>query len=125
MQPSKHHMVKKIAVLAIALIFTLTILSSRTIAQSSGALESRLSRLESDNFQMRSQISNLESQIAALKGQIPSQFPTSNRPATPVSPRINRQITSSDPMFDRLATLVIELKQRVQALEAQVAQLKR
>jgi len=27
-------------------------------------------------------------------------------------------------MFDRLATLVVELKQRVQALEAQVAQLK-
>lgn len=118
-------MVKKIAVLAIALIFTIAILSSRAVAQSSAGLESRLSRLESDNFQLRSQLSNLESQIAALKGQSPSPFPTPNRPATPVPPRTNRQVTSSDPMFDRLATLVIELKQRVQVLEAQVAKLQR
>lgn len=119
-------MVKKIAVLAIALIFAFTILSSRTVAQSSAALESRISRVESDNFQLRSQIANLESQVATLKGQSASQTPIPIRPqAPPVSPRTNRQITSSDPMFDRLATLVIELKQRVQALEAQVAQLKR
>lgn len=125
MQLIKYHMFKKIAALAIALIFALTILSSRTIAQSSAALESRVSRLESDNFQMRSQISNLESQIAALRGQSPSQFPTPNRTPPPVPPRTNRQITSSDPMFDRLATLVIELRERIKVLEAQVAQLKR
>ena len=118
-------MVKKIGVISLALICALTILSSRTLAQSSGALESRLSRVESDNFQLRSQISNLETQIAALKGQSAPQTPipiTSISP--PVPPRANRQITSADPMFDRLATLVVELKQRVQALEAQVAQLK-
>lgn len=119
-------MVKKIWVLAIALIFAVTILSSRTLAQSSAALESRISRVESDNFQLRSQIANLESQVATIKGQSSSQTPIPIRPqAPPVPPRANRQVTSSDPMFDRLATLVIELKQRVQALEAQVAQLKR
>lgn len=117
-------MVKKIWVLAIALIFALTILSSRTLAQSSAALESRISRVESDNFQLRSQIANLEAQVATLKGQS-SSHPIPIRPQAPlVPPRANRQVTSSDPMFDRLATLVIELKQRVQSLEAQVAQLK-
>lgn len=119
-------MVKKIWVLALALIFAVTILSSRTLAQSSAALESRISRVESDNFQLRSQIANLEAQVATIKGQSSSQTPIPIRPQTPPVPsRANRQVTSSDPMFDRLATLVIELKQRVQALEAQVAQLKR
>lgn len=118
-------MVKKIGVLAIALIFTITVFSSRILAQSSAALESRISRVESDNFQLRSQIANLEAQVATIKGQSSSQTPII-RPQPPVvPPRTNRQVRSSDPMFDRLATLVIELKQRIQALEAQVAQLKR
>lgn len=118
-------MVKKVGVLVIALVFALTILSSRTLAQSSAALESRLSRVESDNFQLRSQIANLESQISAIRGQSSSQTPIPITPQTiPIPPRTNRQVTSSDPMFDRLATLVIELKQRIQALEAQVAKLK-
>lgn len=118
-------MVKKTGVLAIALIFAFTILSSRTLAQSSAGLESRLSRVEAENFQMRSQISTLESQISALRGQSPSQTPSSIRPPAPSVPsRANRQVPSSDPMFDRLATLVIELKERVKALEAQVAELK-
>lgn len=117
-------MVKKIGVLCLSLIFALTLFSSRTLAQSSAALESRISRVESDNFQLRSQIANLESQIAALKGQSSPQTPIPTRPQAPSIPPRTRQITSSDPMFDRLATLVIELKQRVQSLEAQVAQLK-
>jgi cell division protein FtsB len=119
-------MIKKIGITCLAIIFAFTILSSRTLAQSSAALESRISRLESDNFQMRSQISNLESQLSALRGQSPSQIPSPSRPAPPpVTPRPNRQVSSSDPMFDRLATLVIELRERIKALEAQVAELKR
>jgi len=118
-------MVKKIGVISLALICALTILSSRTLAQSSVSLESRLSRVESDNFQLRSLLTNIESQLTTLRGQSSPQIPIPIRPsAPPVPPRTNRQITSSDPMFDRLATLVIELKQRVQALEVQVAQLK-
>lgn len=115
-------MVKKIGVISLSIIFALTILSSRTLAQSSAALESRISRVESDNFQLRSQIANLESQVATIKGQSSPQTPII-RPQAPSIPPRNRQVTSSDPMFDRLATLVIELKQRVQALEAQVSKL--
>lgn len=118
-------MSKKIGIICLALIFALGILSSRTLAQSSSALESRVSRLESDNFQVRSQLSRLESQLGQLSGRSPSQTPTPSRSAPQVPPRATRQVSSSDPMFDRLATLVIELKERVQALEAQVAQLKR
>jgi peptidoglycan hydrolase CwlO-like protein len=79
-------MVKKIGVISLALICALTILSSRTLAQSSAALESRLSRVESDNFQLRSQLSNLESQIAALKGQSAPQTPIPIRSLSPPVP---------------------------------------
>jgi polyhydroxyalkanoate synthesis regulator phasin len=34
-------------------------------------------------------------------------------------------MSRTDPMFDRLATLVIELKERIVALEAQVADLEK
>lgn len=120
-------MVKNIRILCLALVFALLILSSRTLAQSSSALESRISRLETDNFQMRSLISRIESQLSAVSGRsLPPQNPSSTRPLAPsVPPRVNRQASSSDPMFNRLATLVIELKERIQALEAQVAELKR
>ncbi|HBB34927.1 MAG TPA: hypothetical protein DDZ80_06815 [Cyanobacteria bacterium UBA8803] len=119
-------MLKKIAIIwGIALICGYTILPRLTLAQSSAVLESRISRLESENFQLRSQISRIESQLSALSGRSLPQSPTPNQPAPPVTPRTSRQALSSDPMFDRLATLVIELKERIQVLEQQVAELKR
>lgn len=119
-------MVKNIRILFFALIFAFLILSSRTLAQSSSALESRISRLETDNFQLRSLISRIESQLSAVSGRTLSPNPSPTRsPAPSVPPRANRQVSSSDPMFNRLATLVVELKERIQALEAQVAELKK
>jgi outer membrane murein-binding lipoprotein Lpp len=118
-------MFKKIGITCLALIIALVILSGGTLAQSSSALESRVSRLEVDNYQLRSQISRLESQLSELSGRSASQTPSPTRPAPPAPRSPNRQVLSSDPMFNRLATLVIELKERVQALEAQVAELKK
>ncbi|MBD0346906.1 MAG: hypothetical protein ICV63_19180 [Coleofasciculus sp. Co-bin14] len=116
-------MLKKIGIICLALIVTLTILSSRTLAQSSFALESRVSALEAENFQLRSQITRIESQLTGLSRQSSSSDPI--RVPSQAPPRANQQVSSSDPMFKRLATLVIELKERIQALEAQVAELKK
>lgn len=123
-------MLKKIAILCLAFILGIAILPRLTLAQSTGYLESRLSRVESDNFQLRSQIDRIESQLNRLTSR--ADFPRveiarpTPAPLPPrATPRVNRQTTSQDPMFSRLATLVIELKERVKALEAQVAQLKR
>jgi cell division protein FtsB len=115
-------MLKKIGIICLALLVTLTILSSRTLAQSSFALESRISALEAENFQLRSQITRIESQLTGLSRQSPAD---PIRVPSQVPPRANQQVSSSDPMFKRLATLVIELKERIQALEAQVAELKK
>jgi len=119
-------MLKKIGIICLSLFFAIVIFDRHTLAQSSASLESRLSRLESENFQMRAQLSNLESQLSAFRSQLTSQNPSSNRQTAPsVPPRTNRQVSSSDPMFKRLATLVIELGERVKVLESQVAELKK
>ena len=113
-------MFKKIGIIGLALFLGFALLPRLTIAQSASFLETRVSRLETENIQLRSQLSQINSQLARLAGG----RATSNRPTPSVPSRSSRQVSSSDPMFDRLATLVIELKERVQALEAQVAQLK-
>jgi uncharacterized protein YceH (UPF0502 family) len=115
------NMFKKIGIICLALFLGFALLPRLTLAQSTAFLESRVSRLETENIEVRSQLSRINSQLAQLAGG----RSTSNRPAPSVPSRPNRQVSSSDPMFDRLATLVIELKQRVQALEAQVAELKK
>lgn len=122
-------MVNKFYILCLALILGLVISHDRVMAQSTIGLESRLSRLEAENLQLRSQLSTIQSQLYQLNGRSPSPGTTPIRPApptvgTPAPRRPGNQPLSSDPMFQRLANLAIELKERVQALEAQVAQLR-
>ncbi|HEY9832891.1 MAG TPA: hypothetical protein V6D26_20220 [Stenomitos sp.] len=121
-------MSNKYGIICLALILGLVLLPRLTLAQASGVLESRIARIEAENFQLRSQVSRIESQLAILSGRPLSSAQRLNRniPTPQISSRTNRQpVSSSDPMFERLATLVIELKERVQSLESQVAQLKK
>lgn len=121
-------MINKYGIICLALILGFVLLPRLTLAQAPGLLESRMARIEAENFQLRSQVSRIESQLAQLSGRPLSspQKPSPNSPAPQISSRTNRrQVSSSDPMFERLATLVIELKERVQSLESQVAELKK
>lgn len=98
-------------IVAIALL--LSLLQSPAIAQFSG-LEARVSRLESSNSSLRSQISRLESQLdrvsRAAGVSVPTAPPLASDPSTPTA-------LADDPTFRRLATLVIELRDRIEALE--------
>lgn len=92
---------------------------------STARLESRISRVEAQNFQLRSRLNRLESQLARASRSpsspgTPRRAPEIDLPSPP--PPLGTPI-SDDPMFDRLATLVIELKERIQTLEKQVAEL--
>jgi hypothetical protein len=76
---------------------------------------------------LRSQIRRLEAEVrrlnqSGLRSQKPSQVPS---PPTSTSPPIvnGQPIGTTDPMFQRLATLVIELKEDVKALETRVAEI--
>ncbi|MEW6493216.1 MAG: hypothetical protein AB1589_12035 [Cyanobacteriota bacterium] len=120
--------IKKIAIICLALFLGFAILPRLTLAQAPAFLESRIARLETENFQLRSQMNRIESQLAQLSGRGLPQQPSSNRQTPQIPSGTNRRQllpAERDKMFDRLATLVIELKERVQTLEAQVAALKK
>ncbi len=117
-------MIKKIAIVSFALILLVTVLSRWTLAQSAGYLESRLSRLESDSFSIRSELARLEAVVTQLANSSNSA-PITIRPPLPASPRANRQLLSSDLTYNRLATLVVELKQRINNVETRVNRLEK
>jgi uncharacterized protein YceH (UPF0502 family) len=106
-------------VFAIACL-TLLLLMGCSAAQAQPGLDSRISRLESDFMGIQSRLNQLETRIPRQGGVA---VPT---PSQPLGERRNgRTVTSADPQFDRLATLVIELKERVTNLETRLNKLQR
>ncbi|MEH1940421.1 MAG: hypothetical protein V7L01_09425 [Nostoc sp.] len=85
---------------------------------SSQQVESRIYNLEADLNRVESRLSQIESQLGSSR---------QSSPRTTLTPRQSsgsrRNLSQQDPMFDRLATLVVELKQQVNKLEARVAKL--
>ncbi|MBE9012702.1 hypothetical protein IQ250_21100 [Pseudanabaenaceae cyanobacterium LEGE 13415] len=98
-----------------ALILITIQLFSPTQAQV-GLVESRLSRIESQLVGIQSQINQLSANRPAPRVSVPtpSNLPIPSRPSR-----------FSDAQFDRLATLVIESRDRIQALEEKVARLEK
>lgn len=114
---------KRIWIICLALTLTFAFLPRLSWAQSTARLDSRLSRLEAENFQLRARLNRLESQISREFRQPRAQLTPPRRTETAPSVAPSPGTLSDDPMFERLATLVIELKERIQTLEQQVAQL--
>ena len=94
-------------------------LSPRLTRAQSSNLAPRISQLEAEIFQLRSQINRLQSQLDQTRDQPSPQIPRSTAPAPTRSPKPEQQVLPSQQMFDNLATLVIELKERIQVLEKQ------
>ncbi len=107
-------MVRRVGLMVAVSLLTLLLWQGRTAAQSAA-------NLQADIFQLRSQISQLRAQVAQLSRQNPSSVrgvPPSRAPRSPTDP--------SDPqIIDRLATLAIEAKDRLTALENRVSKLER
>ncbi|MBE9005634.1 hypothetical protein IQ259_11400 [Fortiea sp. LEGE XX443] len=111
---------KKIRVLglAVALVIIMWAGLFSNIA-SSQQTESRLNNLRADFNRMESRLNQIESQIGQTR-----QSPNSRTSITvPQSTRRNLSQQERDNMFDRLATLVVELKQQVNTLEERIYQL--
>jgi outer membrane murein-binding lipoprotein Lpp len=83
-------------------------------------VESRLSNLEADFRRLEAQVNQLQSQ----RGQPRAPSPTTTLTPRQTQPsRRNLSQQERDKMFDRLATLVVELKQQANTLEERVAKL--
>ena len=91
-------------------IFILLLWANQVTAQSDSAVRSELSSL-------RNRVSRLEVEIRRASSSSSNPLP---RPAS--APRVvnGEAIGESDPMFERLATLVIELKEDVRELQKRV-----
>ncbi|HEY9862952.1 MAG TPA: hypothetical protein V6D21_02115 [Candidatus Obscuribacterales bacterium] len=106
----------------LVILITLAILlgwNHLTLAQGSTTqLEYRMSRLEAQVSQLIGQINSLQYQTSGTT--VIQVKPDPTNPA----PELRNPLMSGDPMFDRLATLVIETKQDVQELQKQMTELK-
>ncbi len=117
MQPLSFRTIKRIGAIAFALVLLFLGQQIFLPEKASAQLDARLSRLESEVTLLRSSISRLETSL--------SRVDRGNIPALPTTPRSDRPPTyrSDDPMFDRLATLAIELRERIDNLEGRVSAL--
>lgn len=125
---------KNIVILTLFSLLLLLAFSGQFFGQASteiasSNLSARVLRLESDLFQARSQLNRLESQVARQGRRIESQRLESQRQSqtgdnlpgsSPSPPRLKPSEPTEEEQFDRLATLVIELKEQLEELEARV-----
>lgn len=109
-------MFKNKIILYLLLILTvLNITCSAAFAQSD--LSFRLSQLESQVATLRSEMSRLGYQSSQSR----SQITVPNRPTA--QQRQPKRVASQDPMFNRLATLAVEQKERMDKLETRLSAL--
>jgi len=76
-----------------------------------------VNRIESENSSLRARVGQLESQIGRV-GRSAAAAPTAPAPAAANPPTTG---LAEDPTFRRLATLVVELRDRIAALEGQAS----
>jgi BMFP domain-containing protein YqiC len=117
----KKNIFKRIAMLCMALLVVVFVGGWLVPDIASSQQEqSRINALEADLYRIESRLNRIEAQLTQLR--------RGDSPRTPATPhRINsgqkRPQLSREQMFDRLATLVIELREQIKQLEARVSKL--
>ena len=111
----------------IGMTLLLMLLMGCSPAQASLDLSGRISRLESEFFMVRSQINSLEAQVSRLSNRLDFPVIAPTEPARIPFPRpVPRPEVVEYPnkeQFDRLATLLIELKEQINSLETRFSHL--
>ena len=105
-----------------------------TQVDSPGSAQSDLN-LKSDIISLRARIGRLEQEVNRLRGsqskpnpRLRTEQPSSSSvPSTPVNPPVvnGEAIGSSDPLYQRLATLVIELKEDVRSIDRRLSKIEK
>lgn len=117
-------MLQKLAIALFTLILLLGLWPHGAVPQTFSNVNVRVSNLESQVYQLRAEVSQLRSQVYSLN-RSNTQAPIALSPAPPIPPRTAPPELTNKSMFDRLATLVIELKERIKDVEARLANLEK
>ena len=107
---------KRFLVLGIAILLVIATQFFAPADAQIGLVESRLTRVESELIGIQSQLSQLSA--SSPRGSV-------SVPSASVSPSPPRSGKFTDAQFDRLATLVIESRDRIKTLEEKVAKLEK
>lgn len=117
--PKNNSVSKKLVMLCIALIGIIAVVG--LVSAPASSQQSRVNALEVDLRGVQSRLNRIEAQLnqSSRSGavRVPAAAPPSSNSGR------TRQMLSSDPMFDRLATLAIELRERIDRLDARVSKL--
>lgn len=115
---------QKITLICIALLAVIITWGGLAPAPAlSQRVQSRISALEVDIRGIESRLNRIETQLNQSREFESPRTRSSAPPALPSNSGQNQSQLNREQMFDRLATLVIELKQQVNKLEARVSQL--
>ena len=119
-----------------SLLISIFYLNPLTALGHSVSAQSNLN-LNSDIISLRARISRLEQEVNRLQSIRPATAPPSNQIKNPQSiptprptvvnpPIVNgRAIGKSDPLYERLATLLIELKEDVRDIDSRLSEIER
>ena len=118
--PKNNNLLKKIALLCMVLV--LIAWGALTPAPASSQVESRINALEVDINRIESRLNRIE-QLNQLGSSGSLRVPLSVPSPSQSNSQRNRSQLNREQMFDRLATLVIELKQQITALETRISKL--
>jgi hypothetical protein len=111
---------KQLGALFVLAILVIGLLQFAAPGIASSRVDSRLNRLESESSLIRARLNRLETQLSRANRGSDVDLPEINLSDGAVSSPL-----ADDPMFDRLATLVIEQRERIDQLEARIAALER
>jgi BMFP domain-containing protein YqiC len=115
-----------VRILGLTIILVLVLNLQNGLLAQDPSLNTRISSLEAQSTQLRSLVSRLESQVNQLEStrfQGPSKAPPLSPKASPSLPSPGKPVSPADPKFERLATLVIEQRERINDLETRLARL--
>ena len=120
----KHDVLNKIMLICIALLLGIVawggLIPEIALSQQQ---QSRLNAVEVDINRIETRLNRIESQIGQV-GRSGSSRPSVEPPLqSPNNSGRNQPQLSREQMFDRLATLVIELREQIKGLEARVSKL--
>ncbi|WP_323302584.1 hypothetical protein [Crocosphaera sp. UHCC 0190] len=105
-------------------LILITLITILVFIQISPIFASDDSRFRADIDRLNARVSRLENAILNVRQR---QDNSANNPSINTSPQIidGEVIGRSDPLFERLSTLVIELKERVMNLEKRMTQIEK